>query len=184
MPEILDEIIENLETESGFLIHVNSDELDREIIDILNFFTNKKKLSCVYISTNRAYKTLKMNFEKKGINTKNIFFIDVIEAEPKEKIENVLFTLGSSNLIEMGDEVKQIIRLTKNQGFVFVDSLEGLFIDNKQNDVSKFLRSIIVEATNCNSEILVIHSGGIDEKLIKNITPFFDKVINAEKNTK
>src|SRR3989338_8120977 len=101
MPEILDEIIENLETESGFLIHVNSDELDREIINILNFFTNKK-------------------------------------------IENVLFTLGSSNLIEMGDEVKQIIRLTKNQGFVFVDSLEGLFIDNKQNDVSKFLRSIIV----------------------------------------
>jgi len=180
------EFLGNLNGEKSYLVILNkSGNLQKEVNSMIDFLINKREWTCVYVNSNKSYDILKKNFEKNNLNMKRFFFIDTIKQSPKERIDNVLFTLSPSALTQISMGITQITQLTQNKGFVIIDSLEGLSINNSPDTLSNFIRSIISKVADYDSKILVLAYGGVDEKLINKISPFFDKVVKIgdEKET-
>ena len=173
-------LLGNLNGDKNYLITLKPENLQQDINLILDFLVNKRKWTCVYVSSGKSYKSLKKNLEEKDYDLENFFFIDMIEKEPSKKIDNVLFLQSSSALTQIDIAITQIIQLTQNKGFVFIDTLDGLLINNNPNVAANFIRSIIAKGTKYNSKTIVLSSGGAEEKLINKISTFFDKVIKVE----
>ena len=180
MKESAIKLIKGSEDKKSFLCHLNPNDFEKETFELLEHYINKKGLVCIYITADKSYKRLKGNLEKNNLDLKKFFFIDAVESEPKEKIDNVLFVTSPSNLTHISDAVKQIIKVTQNRTFVFIDSLEGLAVDNDPKDLSEFIRSLIIDSTNQNSGVICVHCGGVDKLLVNNISPFFDKTIASD----
>ena len=162
-------LLGNLNGDKSYLIIVKPEDLQENIESIMDFLIKKRQWTCVYVSLGKSYLTLKRNFEKKGYNLKNFFFIDAIEKKPQEKIENVLFIQSPSALTQIDIAITQIIQITQNHGFVLIDTLEGLSINNTPNTLANFIRSITLKATKYDSKILVLTCGGMEEILINKI---------------
>lgn len=173
-------LLGNLDGEKSYLILIKPENLQDDIYSIIDFLVNKRQWTCIYVSLSKSYKTLKTNFEKKGYNLKNFFFIDAIEKKPKEKVENVLFIQSPSALTQIDMAITQITQITQNHGFVFIDTLDGLSVNNSPNILANFIRSMTNKVTKYNSKALVLTVGGVDEALINKISTFFDKLIKAE----
>jgi len=147
---------------------------------MLNFLVKKRGWTCVYVSLSRSYKTLGRSLKKKGYNLKKFFFIDVIEKEPDEKIDNVMFIESTSALTQIDMAITQITQFTQNKGFVFVDTLEGLLVNSKPNSVSNFIRSMVTKVGKYDSKVIVLTAGGVEEIMVNRISTFFDKLIKVE----
>ena len=163
--------------EKNYLVVLESEKLKEGTDELMDFLVNKRSWTCVYLNLNKPYETVKKNLEEKGHNLKKFFFIDAVSGERKEKIPNAIFVPSSSALTQIDIAITQIMQFTQGQGFVLVDTLEGLLINNEPNVVANFLKSIAKKSAEYNSKSIVLSSGGSEEKFINTIAPFFDKVI-------
>lgn len=172
-------LLGNLNGEKSCLIHLTPNNLKGDINSMINFLVNKRQWSCIYVSVNKTYKTLKRIYGKKGYDMKMLYFIDAMEEAPKEEIENVFFVSSPAALTKISLAITHIMKCTKNKSFVFIDSLDGLSIYNSPNTLAKFIRSVIIKVTKHDGKVLVLTHGGVDKTALNKIISIFDKVIRV-----
>lgn len=179
--ENVHEFIGHMNGEKNYLAISSPEDLKENIDELINFLVNKRGWTCIYLSLNKPYATIKKNLEEKDYDLKKFFFIDAVSGEQKKKIANVVFVPSSSALTQIDIVITQIIQFTQNKGFVLIDTVEGLLINNKAGALANFFKSITGKSAKYNSKSIVLSGGGSEEKFINTIAPFFDKVVKFQK---
>lgn len=173
-------LLGNLNGEKSYLINLNPKDLQSDILTIVDFLVNKRQWTCIYLSSNKPYFSIKANLEKRGFNLKNFFFIDTVTGFSEEKIENVRFISSPSALTSIDLIITQLTQFVQGKGFLIIDTLEGFLINNEPEVLASFLRSVIKKTTKYDSKAIILTGGGVEEKFINTISTFFEKVINKE----
>jgi hypothetical protein len=171
--------LQNLDHERNFLISLKAEDLQDEINCMLDNLIKKQELTCIYVSLNKPYQILKKNLENQKYNLKKFFFVDAV-GKNGEKIENVMYVPDSRALTQIDMAVTQIAQIVQDNGFVLIDSLEGLNIGNSPTTLAGFIRTMISKLAKYNSKLILLTCGGVEDKFINQISPFFDKVIKRD----
>lgn len=174
------EIVGHMNGEKNYLAVLNPEKLKENTEDLMDFFVNKRKWTCIYVSLNKPYEAVKKNLEERGYDLKKFFFVDAVSGEYENKVSNVAFVPSSSALTQIDIAVTQMVQFTQSQGFVLIDTLEGLLINNEKNAIANFIKSIAKKSVKYNSKSIVLSSGGSEKNFINTIAPFFDKVIKID----
>jgi len=144
---------------------------------------NKLSGPICYVSLNRPYKSLKTIFEKNGIDSKNMHFIDGITrtAMTPEPIEQCEYISSPGALTELSVAISQLMDSGKVVNLVF-DSLSTLLVYEPDTTIAKFVHFLMakVRVAGCNA-IFTCLKQDADSILVKDINMFADKVINLEK---
>ena len=144
----------------------------------------KKGYHVIYITANRPYATINNIFKKEKIDTKNVFFIDVVTqltGMPMERAGNCVFS-SAQNLTHLSILITKIIQeLPKDsKKILFIDCLSSLMIYNKPEIMGKFTISLMAKLrrlkVKCMAYFLEVES---DMKLIEHIGSFCDKEVRV-----
>lgn len=97
----------------------------------------------VYVTLNRPFSTIKKIFEKNGIDTRMIIFIDAVTKTvggEVEKKDNCLFIGNPENLSDISIAMDQAVRAVPGkEKFLLFDSLSTLLVYNKPITVARFV---------------------------------------------
>jgi len=153
-------ILGNLNGEKNYLVILKPENLQQNIDSLINFLVNKRQWNCIYLSLNKPYLALKKSLEQKNYNLKKFFFIDAVGGSETEGIDNVIFIPSSSTLTTIDISITQLSQFTQSHGFVLIDTLEGLLINNESNVLANFIKSVVRKSSKYNSKTIVLSSGG------------------------
>ena len=125
------------------LATVEAKNYQKTNIEIVKFFTEEDNTPGVYVTLNKPFNIIKKIFEKEGINTKKIIFIDAVtktSGAKMEKTDECLFIGNPENLSDISIAMDQaVLAIPNKKKFLFVDSLSTLLIYNKPEVVAKFI---------------------------------------------
>lgn len=173
-------ILGTLNGEKNYLIVLEPENFQQDVDSLIDFVVKKRNWSCVYLSLNKSYESLKSRLEKQKYNLKKFFFIETVGSSLKEKIPNVTLIPSSSALTEIDITINQLAQFVQSQGVILVDTLEGLLINNDPKVLANFVKSLVKKSSQYNSKLIVLSSGGGEEKFINILAPFFDKVVRIQ----
>lgn len=149
-------------------------------IRLISFLIKKYNSKGSYITINRPYKSMVKLLKKENLNLNNMFFIDCITKELKERedVKNCYFVGSPSNLTEIAIALDPVFKEGKHK-FVFLDSLDTLTVYNPINSVIKFAHFLTskVRLHDLSGVLLAVHENS-DEKLVIELAQFCDKVID------
>ena len=175
MADILKELSEN----QTVLLLVPSTDYNAVILDTI------KKLSkenVGYVTLNKTFESLKENFNKKGVNVKNIVFIDAITKTIKEakNTDSCYYVNSPGALTELSVAISKFLR--HNFKYVIFDSITNLLIYSKKAPVAMFLSNLINKVKASKTKA-VFYALSIEEQdtLIKESSMFVDKVVDLGK---
>lgn len=135
-----------------------------------------------YISLNRPYISLINIFQKAGLNTDNIYFIDAITrtAQLATKCTNCEFVSSPGALTELSVTISNIME-TNQYRYIIFDSLSTLLVYESDNTIAKFVHFLMakVRVAGCNAVFTCLKQDA-DSILVKDINMFADKVIDLE----
>ncbi|MEM4662699.1 MAG: hypothetical protein QXM75_01630 [Candidatus Diapherotrites archaeon] len=153
-------------------------EIDNEI---LYYFVNIKKMSCLYIAANRPAQIINRILEKAKVNTANIWYIDCVSGRvaTPHRIEKVLFLETPRDLTNMSIAITNYVKtLPQGNRLLFLDSLTTLAIHNDINTVAKFAHFIINHARNWGISMAIISiEEEAEAELINKISILVDRVV-------
>lgn len=181
MSELTKEL-EKLNGDETCLIISPAGHVQDSINTVVEFLVKKENIPGAYISLNKPYKRVKYVLLERGVNTNKIFFIDCITAsviEPTPE-KNVLFVSGPSDLIAIATGVSKFIEGVPSGKFLIIDALGTLLVYNRLDAIARFTDSLTSMARRGNMKIIFVTTGGEDQRLIKKVIPFFDRVIKVE----
>ena len=155
-------------------------------LKVLDILTNKMDEKGIYVTVNRPFNSLTELLEKNKIKTKNIFFIDAITltvvGEAKE-VPNCLFINSPNSLTELGIALGEAFKAmkTKDDRFIFFDSLSTLLIYNQSKSVTKFAHFLTGRMREWKIKgVLISLQKNIDENLIAQVSQFCDRIIEVK----
>lgn len=160
-----------------FLIVVNSDKYDKQIIRLFKDLQDNK---ICYLNANRGCDYLINFFNKKKIKTENVTFVDCITksiVQPK-KIKGCIFVDSINGLTDMGIKLGNELKQNK---FIVIDSLRTFLVYHKVNMFMKLMYTLInkIRINSLDTSLIMV----IDNKktrLYKEIKAVADKVIVLE----
>lgn len=163
---------------------VSAENYTKTNTQILKKLINEKKLKGIYITINRPYQNLMEIFNKNGINTQNIFFIDAITkmtGGKETEAKNCLFLDSPSNLTDITIAMRQAVKLMGDvKKFIFFDALSTLLIYNQGGSVIKFAHFLTGRIRDWKAEGVIISvQKEMDEKLTSQLIQFCDKKLEA-----
>jgi len=156
-------------------------------LEILGILTGKLKGKGIYVTINRPFDSLIELLKEKKINSKNLFFIDAItltiSGQAKE-VSNCLFINSPNSLTELGIALGEAFKAmkTKEERFIFFDSLSTLLVYNHSKSVTKFAHFLTGKMREWKIKgVLISLQKNVDEKLIAQVSQFCDRVIEVKK---
>ncbi len=177
----LEKELKELPQNSIALILVSTDAYAQTNIRILDIFVNKRKMPGIYITVNKPYKTIVPYLEQKGINTKKLFFIDLITSEiseATEKIDNCLFMESPKSLTDLSIALSEAVKSMPGDKFIFLDTLSTLLVYNQLTTVTKFAHFLTSKMRQWDiNGLLVSMEKETDPNLQAQLAQFCDKVI-------
>jgi KaiC/GvpD/RAD55 family RecA-like ATPase len=149
---------------------------------IVNMAWQLSKKSVCYVTLNKTYDSLKELFEKKGVNMKNMVFIDAISKTIKkidDNEDNCYYVSSPSALTEISLAISKFLK--HDFDYLIFDSLTNLTVYEKNAPVAKFLSSLInkINETKTRAIFYTINMGEQSE-LIKEVSMFVDNTLNLE----
>lgn len=176
--------LEDIEDNPITSILVGDKAYTKTNIAVLKYFVNERKISGVYITVNKPYQTLVNFFNKNGINTNRIFFIDMItklSGDQPNRIDNCLFMESPESLTDLSIALTEVIKSIQGDKFIFLDTLSTLLIYHELGTVTKFAHFLT-------NKMRVWMVKGVIISLIKEtkpsleaeLTQFCDKVIDVK----
>jgi hypothetical protein len=169
--------LENCVKENKIVIFVVS---NKKYVNQLNEITSavtKTNKNILYVTLNKSYKVLAESFEKKGIDTKKITFIDSVSGGvQKPKDYKVYFVSSPKALTELSITINETMK--QNIDIMVLDSLSTLLVYEDPLTVVKFVHSIVSKIRDVNKKcVMTSLSEDAGKSILKDLSMFVDKVI-------
>ena len=137
-----------------------------------------------YVTLNKTYHALKEQFEEKGIDLANVFFIDVISKTTKslpDMIDNCYFISSPSALTDISIAIttvlEQLNEVENEQSYLIFDSLTTMMIYQKEESMIKFIQSLIMQIKTTKIKSLFYTLDSEEQKdIIKQVQMLVDRV--------
>jgi KaiC/GvpD/RAD55 family RecA-like ATPase len=176
--------LSSMEEGSIILVLTSAEKYLGNVIDILKTLINKQNHSCVYVTINKPYDVLLNVLKKNGVDTENIFFIDLISKMTRTetaKLKDCLFITSPDSLTELSIAITEsATNLHGKKKFIFLDSLSTMLIYNQTGTVAKFAHFLIGKLKNEETEMIIISlEKEMDPILVSQISSFVDNVIKV-----
>ena len=153
-------------------------------MEVLKYYCNNEKNSCVYVSVNRAYSTLMNLIKKNKINTDKLFVIDAITppSVQTKDVSNAIFIGNPRGLTDISISANSAVKnLPKGDRMLFFDSLSTLLIYNDIGSVTKFAHFLINKMKEWSiSGVIISLEKETDAKLSSQLSQFVDKVVEIK----
>ena len=173
------DIVKELSDNQTVLLLVPSTDYNNVTLDTVKKLSNE---SVGYVTLNKTFDSLKETFSKKGVNLKNIVFVDAITRtiEEAKDTDNCYFVNSPGALTELSLTISKFLR--HNFHYIIFDSITNLLIYSKKAPVAMFLSSI-VNKIKASKTKAVFYALSIKEQdtLIKESSMFVDKVVDLGK---
>ena len=174
------DIKEEFSTKKIILLIMPGVEYNHIIIGVIKKLAEK---NVVYVTLNKTYESLKELFKEKGVNTKNITFIDGITKTIKkvpDSTDGCYFVSSPGALTEISIAVSKM--LNHNFDYLIFDSLTNLLVYEKKAPVARFV-SDMVNKIRVSKTKAVFYALSVKEQqsLIEESSMFVDEVIDMSK---
>ena len=173
------DIVKELSDNQTVLLLVPSTDYNNVTLDTVKKLSNE---SVGYVTLNKTFDSLKETFSKKGVNLKNIVFVDAITRTFKEAKDTdcCYFVNSPGALTELSLAISKFLK--HNFKYVIFDSITNLLIYSKKAPVAMFLSSIVnkIKASKTKAVFYAL-SIKEQESLIQQSGMFVDKTIDLGK---
>ena len=181
MVEIKEELKEKLKglKEYVALATVKAKSYQAVNLDIIKYLIKDENTPGVYVTLNKPYNTLKSMFEKGGIDTTLIIFIDAVSKTPRQEVKKTkdcLFIGSPEKLSDISVAMDQAVRaIPSKKKFVFFDSLSTLLIYNSPVVIAKFIHFLAGKMSEWQVQgIIVSLEKEKNKELIERLSQFCD----------
>jgi len=165
-----------------FFLRLGSENYQEVLSELMSFLNQRKGLPGIYVTVSKPYKSVKEEFEKKGIDLRKIIFIDAITSlaanEPKKK--EYCFCVGSpQDLTGISiATIEAISSLGQIEKYVVLDSLSILSVHNSPVSVAKFAHFLISKMRLMNvCGIIIALETDASNDILNQIIPLSDKLV-------
>jgi hypothetical protein len=148
------------------------------VIDLLRYFTGKTSRG-IYVNLNKPYAVLTKTFEKAGIASNSLFFVDGITNVPAMEEDSCHVALGSGiDLSNLCIGISRAVNKISEEKFIFLDSLSTLLIYNDPKTVAKFAHLLTEKMRRWNTagSLLTVEMNS-ERDVVSQMAPFCDKVV-------
>ena len=149
----------------------------RGSMGILKNFSGEKG---IYVSLGVSLPTIDNRLKQNGINTENIYYIDVASGKIENQKEEKCYHLSSpSALTELSIVISDLLK--EGYKYLFFDAVTNLMIYNNPSRTKKFVIDLAnkMRQTKSKGIYFALHSD-ITENLIKSLGGFVDKSIHIK----
>ena len=165
------------------LIKVSSKDYAKTNIKLVKYLTEEKKIPGVYITLNKPFSTIKKIFEKEGVDTRIIIFIDAVTKLTKfevEKTKECLYIGSPEKMSDISIAMDQAVKaLPGKNKFIFFDSLSTLLLYNNPLSVGRFIHFLSTKIRFWGVEGIIISlKRDKDKALIDQLSQFCDIEMN------
>lgn len=173
------DIKKELESNKTVLLVMPGVEYNDIIVDTIKQLSGKH---VCYVTLNKTFSSLIELFNKKGIDTKNIFFIDTISKSIKnvpDQLEGCFFCSSPGALTEISVAISK--HLNHEFDYLIFDSLTNLLIYQQKDPVAQFLSNLANKIRDSNTKaVFYALNVKAQDELIKETETFVDKVIEIK----
>jgi KaiC/GvpD/RAD55 family RecA-like ATPase len=148
------------------------------VVDLLRYFQAKTPRG-IYVSLNKPFAVLTKAFEKAGLSTQSLFFVDAITNVSSAQEDSTADCLGSGiGLSNLCIGISNAINRFSEEKFLFVDSLSTLLIYNDAKAVAKFAHLLTekMRRWGTSGSLLTVQMN-TEGDVVSQLAPFCDKVV-------
>lgn len=148
------------------------------VVGLLRYFTTKTPRG-IYVSLNKPFAVLTKSFDKAGIHTGDLFFIDGITNVPTIEENSGHSCLGSGvDLSNLCIAISKAVNRNADEKFIVLDSLSTLLIYNDPKVVAKFAHLLTekMRRWNTSGSLLTVEMSS-EHGVVSQLAPFCDKVV-------
>ena len=161
---------------------VNAADYVQTCIDVLRVLLNEKKLSGIFVTTNRPCENIFTLLKSNGIDTEKLFGVDIMSQlvlEKSGRTKECLFVSSPESLTELSIALTQAVQaMPGNAKFVFLDNATTLLVYNAEETVARFIHALTIKIRAWGAVgVLVSLEKETDEKFFSQLSQFSDKVI-------
>jgi hypothetical protein len=148
------------------------------LVELVRYFTTKTPRG-IYISLNKPFASLSKSFDKAGIPTNSLFFVDAITNVPSAQESPTASCLGSGiDLSNLCIGISKAVSRFSEEKFLFLDSLSTLLIYNDPKAVAKFAHLLTekMRRWGASGSLLTVEMNA-ERDVVSQLAPFCDKVM-------
>jgi KaiC/GvpD/RAD55 family RecA-like ATPase len=148
------------------------------VFGVVKYFAAKSPQG-VYVTLNKPFSALTKTFEKAGISSDSLFFVDGITNVPAAEESADHACLGSGiDLSNLCIGISRVIGKFQEEKFLLLDSLSTLLIYNDSKAVSKFAHLLTEKMRRWNTagSLLTVEMNA-EKDVVSQLAPFCDKVV-------
>jgi hypothetical protein len=151
---------------------------EETVLGVVKCFAAKSTQG-VYVTLNKPFSVLTKSFEKAGIASDSLFFVDGITNVPSVEEAQDHACLGSGiDLSNLCIGISRAVGKLGEQRFLLLDSLSTLLIYNDSKAVSKFAHLLTEKMRRWNtSGSLFTVEMNAEKDVVSQLAPFCDKVV-------
>ena len=123
------------------LLSVSPGLYQEGILDTLRYFSDRFGMG-LYITLNKPCATLQGSFEKNGVPSEKLVYLDSITNTPEHETESCRFLGRMRELTELCIALTKLVSERKGVKFVLLDSVSTLLIYNDPKSVARFCHSV------------------------------------------
>ena len=178
-------LLEEISEKHLILILSEPLELKKRNIEIIKDVTSDG-FSVIVLTTNNPYSILVKDYQKEGIDTEKVFYIDAITryavGKETEDAKNCIFVSSPSDLTSMGIAVSKALKeTTNNKVCVLLNTVNSMLIYITPENLIKFIHFIANKLRIFDmSGIFLAVEKGIDPPTLVQLQSFIDDVIDGE----
>jgi hypothetical protein len=169
-----------------FLLTSSADQIISANINVVREVVSKG-CAVLMITANQPYKMLMRTYEKEGIDTSHIWFIDAVTISaggtPPDTGGRARFINNPGNLTDLGIAITESLKyIPEPKKCIIFDSVSIMLIYSSSVNLSRFLHFVANKLRLADvSGIFLCVEKGIDPVLLSQITSYVDRIIEGDK---
>ena len=163
------------------LLETSAEKAGEITLESMQYLIDKQQYIGIVLSASRPYKNLVSLYQKKGIDTNRIIFIDCVSKSQSMDLEdagNVIFLEAVSDLTSISLAVKGCMEKIDGNKFVFIDSITSMLIHNEPTIFARFIHGILTKMRiGGTSGLLICLDKDTDNEIRAEIAQLCDKIV-------
>jgi len=170
------DIKSELDSNQSVLLMMTSLDYNRNMVENLKALSGS---SVLYITLSKTFDSLKNLFEKKGINTGNLVFIDAISKTMKKvkEVDNCYYVSSPGALTELSLVLTKFLK--HDFDYLIFDSIDAMLTYQKEGTAIRFLSSIINKIKGTKTKAVFYDIGQVADSFTEKASTIVDAVVEA-----